>query len=69
MNPVIPLQAAIENENEIEITYRDARGALSTRTITPLSLGVFRGAVMMEAFCRLRKRKRNFRVDRIVEIR
>jgi len=64
-----PLQAAIENGNEIEITYRDARGALSARTITPLSLGVFRGAVMMEAFCHLRKGKRNFRVDRIVEIR
>lgn len=64
-----PLQAAIENGNKMEITYRDARGALSARTITPLSLGVFRGAVMMEAFCHLRKGKRNFRLDRIVEIR
>ncbi len=64
-----PLQAAIENGNEIEITYRDARGALSARTITPLSLGVSKGAVMMEAFCHLRKGKRNFRLDRIVEIR
>jgi len=64
-----PLQAAIENGHEMEITYRDARGALSARTITPLSLGVFRGAVMMEAFCHLRKGKRNFRLDRIVEIR
>jgi DNA polymerase III subunit epsilon len=64
-----PLQAAIENGNEMEITYRDARGALSARTITPLSLGVSRGAVMMEAFCHLRKGKRNFRLDRIVGIR
>ena len=64
-----PLQAAIENSNEIEIIYRDARGALSARTITPLSLGVSKGAVMMEAFCHLRKGKRNFRLDRIVEIR
>ena len=64
-----PLQAAIENGHEMEITYRDARGTLSARTITPLSLGVARGAVMMEAFCHLRKGKRNFRLDRIVEIR
>ena len=64
----MPLQAAIENGHEMEITYRDARGALSARTITPLSLGVSRGAVMMEAFCHLRKGKRNFRLDRIVEI-
>ena len=63
------LQAALENGHEIEITYRDARGALSARTVTPLSLGVFKGAVMMEAFCHLRKGKRNFRVDRIVEMR
>ena len=67
--PYQPLQAALENGDEMEITYRDARGALSARTITPLSLGVFRGAVMMEAFCHLRKGKRNFRLDRIVEIR
>ena len=37
-----PLQAAIENGHEMEITYRDAQGALSARTITPLSLGVAR---------------------------
>ena len=61
-----PLKVALENGDEMEITYRDARGA---RTVTPLSLGVARGAVMMEAFCHLRKGKRNFRLDRIVEMR
>ena len=64
-----PLRAALENGDEMDITYRDARGALSARTVTPLSLGVARGAVMMEAFCHLRKGKRNFRLDRIVEMR
>ena len=63
------LQAALQNGDEMEITYRDARGILSARTVTPLSLGVARGAVMMEAFCHLRKGKRNFRLDRIVEMR
>jgi len=63
------LQMALEKGDAVVISYRDARGALSVRTITPLSLGVFRGAVMMEAFCHLRKGKRNFRLDRIVEIR
>ena len=67
--PSQPLQAALENGDTLEITYRDAQGALSVRTITPLSLGVFRGAAMIEAFCHLRQDKRNFRLDRIVEIR
>ena len=64
-----PLKAALESGNEVEIMYRDARGAISDRTITPLSIGIFRGTAMIEAFCHLRQDKRNFRLDRIIEIR
>jgi len=64
-----PLKAALENGDEISILYRDARGTMSDRAITPLSIGTFRGTAMIEAFCHLRQGKRNFRLDRIVEIR
>jgi len=39
------------------------------RQITPLSVGLVRGITMIEAFCELRHDKRNFRLDRILEIK
>jgi DNA polymerase-3 subunit epsilon len=67
--PFHPLKRALEKGNELEIRYQNARGAVSTRTITPLSIGTFRGTAMIEAFCHLCNDKRNFRLDRILEIR
>ena len=67
--PFRPLKEALESGTEVEIVYEDARGSLTTRQITPLAMGLFRGTIMMEAFCHLRKDKRNFRLDRIIEIR
>jgi len=64
-----PLKAALENGDEVSIVYQDARGTISDRAITPLSIGIFRGTAMIEAFCHLRQDKRNFRLDRIIEIR
>jgi len=64
-----PLKAALETGDEVSIVYRDARGTMSDRTITPLSIGLSRGTAMIEAFCHLRQDKRNFRLDRIIEIR
>ena len=73
VDPLRPISHGAPSLNQImdemEITYRDARGILSARTVTTLSLGVFKEAVMMEVFCHLRKGKRNFRLDRVVEIR
>lgn len=67
--PFHSLKKALESENEVEIVYRDARGSISVREITPLSVGLFRGTAVIEAFCHLRQDKRNFRLDRILEIR
>jgi len=64
-----PLKAALETGDKVLIVYRDARGTMSDRAITPLSIGIFKGTAMIEAFCHLRQGKRNFRLDRIVEIR
>jgi DNA polymerase-3 subunit epsilon len=67
--PFRPLKEALESGSEVEIVYEDARGSMTTRQIIPLAMGLFRGTIMMEAFCHLRKDKRNFRLDRIIEIR
>lgn len=66
--PFLPLKDALESGSPIEIAYQDARGSLTTRRIKPLAVGLFRGTVMIEAFCHLRQDKRNFRLDRILEI-
>ena len=67
--PFQPLKKALESGADVEIRYQDVRGNISVRRITPLSIGLFRGTAMIEAFCHLRNDKRNFRLDRIVEIR
>ncbi len=67
--PFLPIKRALEKGDEIEIRYQSAGGTVSIRKITPLSIGLFRGTAMIEAFCHLRKDKRNFRLDRILEIR
>ena len=67
--PFYPLKEALEKGIDLEIRYQAASGSISVRKITPISVGLFRGTVMVEAFCHLRKDKRNFRLDRILEIR
>jgi len=64
-----PLKKALENGGKVQIRYQNASGTVSVRRITPLSIGLFRGTAMIEAFCHLRNDKRNFRLDRILEIR
>lgn len=66
---LLPLKEALESGNAIEIVYQDARGTITTRQVTPLSLGHGRSAAILEAFCHVRQDKRNFRLDRILEIR
>jgi DNA polymerase-3 subunit epsilon len=67
--PFQPLKEALESGNSVEIVYQDSRGSTTTREITPLAVGLSRGRVIIEAFCHLRRDKRNFRIDRIIEIR
>ncbi|HBF43285.1 MAG TPA: hypothetical protein DDW42_06575 [Desulfobacteraceae bacterium] len=65
----LPIKKAIKEGDDLEIVYQDSRGAVSVRKITPLAMGVYRGTAMIEAFCHLRHGKRNFRLDRIIEIK
>lgn len=62
------LQEALEDNRPIRITYVDAQGEQTIRTITPLQALATRGAIYLVAYCHLRQAERNFRLDRIIAI-
>lgn len=59
------LRAAIRTEHEVIIDYADLKGALSTRTIWPISIGLFPDVSVITAWCTMRNDFRHFRVDGI----
>ena len=67
------IREAIEKKEVIEITYLKANDTKSRRRIEPRSVGdlEYLGKTFLgiEAYCQERKDMRNFRVDRILEIR
>jgi predicted DNA-binding transcriptional regulator YafY len=64
-----PIKDALDNGTSVEIVYQDAGGRITRRRITPLSIGFSRGIGMIEAICSLRNDERNFRLDRILEVK
>lgn len=63
-----PLKSALESGSRVKIDYKDARGDITTREIQPLVVDYFRGSLMIEAYCYMRKANRHFRLDRIIKI-
>lgn len=61
------VRTAIRTERKLGITYRDERGAETSRTIWPFALGYFERVRLVVAWCELRQAYRNFRSDRIVD--
>lgn len=61
------VRRAIRSENKLAITYRDERGAETSRVIWPFALGYFERVRLVVAWCELRQGYRNFRSDRIVD--
>jgi predicted DNA-binding transcriptional regulator YafY len=59
------IRGAIRRERKMDINYRDAGGAASTRTIWPFAIGFFERVRVIAAWCELRQDYRNFRLDRI----
>ena len=59
------IRAAIRLERKLVITYRDASGNPSARTIWPVALGFFDRFRVSVAWCELRTSIRHFRSDRI----
>jgi predicted DNA-binding transcriptional regulator YafY len=63
------LRAAIRNEQKIWIAYFDAKSKSTRRTLLPIGLYYFVEVVTLVAWCELRKDFRNFRLDRIAEMK
>lgn len=63
------IRKAIRSERKLMITYLDLKNAESSRSIWPFALGFFDHVRVLVAWCELRQSFRNFRADRIVEIR
>lgn len=59
------LRGAIRRQYKIAISYEDARGSLSDRTIWPMAIVYFDGVRVLAAWCEERAAFRHFRVDRL----
>jgi len=63
------LQQALAGGAMVDICYRSGDGALTNRTIKPLSFSLVGGRVAVVAFCTLRNDTRTFFLDAITEAR
>ncbi len=59
------LRRAIREKRKLRITYRDAEGRSSTRTIWPIALAYYVDATVLGAWCQLRGDFRHFRAERV----
>ncbi len=59
------LRGAIRQSRKVAISYRDAGGDATERTIWPLALAFYGPVWLMIGWCELRQDFRSFRVDRI----
>ena len=64
--PVI--RAAIRTERKLRISYLDANGNSSRRTVWPFALGFFDRVRIVVTWCELREGFRHFRTDRIGKV-
>lgn len=59
------LRDAIHRQRKVAISYEDAHGALSHRTIWPITIVYFDDVRVLAAWCEYRAAFRHFRVDRL----
>ena len=62
------LRAAIRTQREITIDYVALNGDKTTRTVWPISIGLFPDANMLTAWCTKRNDFRHFRIDKIARL-
>ncbi len=60
---------AMRMNRPLLLRYRDDKGVVTERTITPIGVRSDRSVVYLRAFCHLRNAERHFRLDRIIELR
>lgn len=59
------VRLAIRNERKLDLSYRDADGGATQRTIWPFAIGFFDHVRIIVGWCELRQDFRTFRLDRI----
>jgi predicted DNA-binding transcriptional regulator YafY len=59
------LRDAIRRQRKVVISYEDAHGSLSDRTIWPIAIVYFDDVRVLAAWCERRSAFRHFRVDRL----
>ncbi|MFK8033646.1 MAG: helix-turn-helix transcriptional regulator [Hyphomicrobiales bacterium] len=62
---VAQIRLAMREQRKLKISYSDEKGQSSERIIWPVSIGYFRVARVVVAWCELRVDFRHFRTDRI----
>lgn len=60
------LRRAIRAQRKMSLSYSDAQGATSQRTVWPFALAFFDSVRVMLAWCELRGDFRHFRTDRVI---
>jgi predicted DNA-binding transcriptional regulator YafY len=63
------LRGALRRSRKIRFAYADAKGHPSERQVRPLGLSFVGNAWLLTAWCELREGFRNFRLDRISQLR
>ncbi len=63
------MRAAIRDEAKLLICYDSLKGDTQTRNIWPIILTYYAEVAVVSAFCELRGDFRNFRIDRITEMK
>ena len=63
------LQEAFQTGQLLHLRYQGSHAAETTRVVQPLEMCYEHGHGYLRAFCHLRQDERNFRLDRMVELR
>jgi proteasome accessory factor C len=65
----LELTEAIEQKTNVLLEYVDASDARTEREIRPLEVRRLKGELVLIAHCLLRNDRRNFKLDRIVQLK
>src|SRR5687767_9949181 len=65
----LELQEALEQRTKVVVEYVDGDEQRTERIIEPLQVRKYKGELQLVAHCHLRNERRNFKLDRIVELK
>jgi DNA polymerase-3 subunit epsilon len=65
----LELQEALEQRTKVVMEYVDGDEQRTARIIEPLQVRKYKGELQLVAHCHLRNERRNFKLDRIVELK